>query len=132
MGERPDAPGEWIFVGTVESVGPAPPRWSGPIASYQEVRYLVDETIRGDAMGGRLAVLHAVVRDSPTAEPGDVPGLSSQLFGSGARLVVMAVHDACGPWFAPSEYFGALPYSRLLVEQFREATKGPGSSVTQP
>lgn len=129
---QPGERGELIFVGTVEAVGPPPAVWSGPAASYQEVRYRVDEAIRGDAAAGPIIVLHAVVRNSPTAEPGDVPRLSSWLFGRGARVVVMAVHDALGPWYAPSEYFGAMPYSRLLAEQLRAAAKPPGSSRAVP
>jgi hypothetical protein len=50
-----------------------------------------------------------------------VPGLSSVLFAPGARLVVVGIEQA-GGWCSPSEYFGAMPYSRFLVEQFRRAT----------
>jgi hypothetical protein len=117
-----EGPGGWrelIFVGIVERVGPPPAQWSGPLASYQEVRYVVDETIKGDPHGSRLAVIHPVVRDSPTAEPGDVPGLSSRLFRLGARLLVMGFEHSGGRCRAPSEHFGAIPYSRLLAEQLR-------------
>ena len=123
---------ELIFVGTVEAVGPPPTVWSGPAAAYQEVRYRVDEAIRGDAEAGPILVLHAVVRNSPTAEPGDVPSLSSWLFGPGARVVVVAVHDTLGPWYAPSVYFGAMPYSPLLVAQLRETAKPSGPPRAVP
>lgn len=129
MGDRPGERGDLIFVGTVESVGPPPGQWSGPVATYQEVRYRVEETIKGTVAAHEIGVLHAVVRNGPTAEPGDVPGLSSWLFASGSKVVVMAVHDAFGPWVAPSEYFGAMPYSRLLVEQVRAAVRTSGPSV---
>jgi hypothetical protein len=68
-------------------------------------------------------VRHAVVQDSPTAQPGDAPGLSCSLFAPGSRLIVLAVQHAIGTLFAPSEHFGALPYSRLLEEQMREASR---------
>ena len=109
MEERPGGWRELIFVGTVERVGPPPAQWSGPLASYQEVRYIVDETIKGDPLGSRLAVIHPVVRDSPTAEPGGVPGLSSRLFRLGARLLVMGFEQSGGRCRAPSEHFGAIP-----------------------
>lgn len=110
---------EVIFVGAVESVGPPPAHWSGPLAAYQEVRYRVDQTIKGPVVGPRLVVIHPVVRDSPTAEPGDVPGLSSRLFSCGATLLVMGAGHPGGLCHATSEHFGAMPYSRLLAEQVR-------------
>jgi hypothetical protein len=128
MAERPDQSRELIFVGTVESIGPPPDHWRGPLASYQEVRYRVEETIKGIA-GPRLLVIHTVVKGSPTAEPGDVPGLSSSLFFGGARLLVMGVEHAGGWCYAPSEYFGAMPYSRLLVEKIRAASAAGGSAA---
>ena len=110
---------EVIFVGTVESVGSPPALWRGPCAAYQEVCYRVDQTIKGERIGPRLVVIHPVVRDSPTAEPGDVPGLSRCLFTCGATLLVMGVAHPGGLCHATSEVFGAMPYSRLLAEQLR-------------
>ena len=112
---------EVIFVGTVQSVGPPPARWSGPLATYQEVRYRVDETISGEPLGPLLSVIHPVVRDSATAAPGEVPGLSSSLFHCGATLLIMGVELSGTRCCAASEHFGALPYSRLLVERMRAA-----------
>ena len=120
---------EVIFVGTVQGVSPPPRYWSGPLASYQEVRYRVDETITGDIPGPELVVVHAVVSHSPTAEPGDIPSLSTRLFGQGARLLVMGIVDSRGRCFAASEHFGAMPYSRLLVEQVRAAAAASRPSL---
>jgi hypothetical protein len=128
MEQRPGERRDLIFVGVVEAIGPAPRAWSGHLCSYQEVVYRVEQTITGESPGRLIAVRHAVVRGSPTAEPGDAPALSASLFTPGARLVVMAVRDAFGPWFAPSEHFGAMRHSRLLEEQLRAAASAHESS----
>ena len=119
MAEQADGQRELIFVGTIESVGPPPSHWSGPRAAYQEVRYRVDQTIKGEPIGPQMVAIHPVVRDSPTAEPGNVPGLSCRLFQCGATLLVMGVAHSGGLCCVASEHFGAMPYSRLLVERLR-------------
>ena len=123
-GERRDL----IFVGIVEGIGPPPRTWSGLLNSYQEVVYRVEQPITGLAPARLIVVRHAVVRGSPTAEPGDAPGLAASLFAPGARLVVMAVRDMLGPWFAPSEHFGAMPHSQLLEAHLRAAAHAFESS----
>jgi hypothetical protein len=111
--------GEVIFEGTVQAMGPPPSEWSGTFSRFQEVRYVVEEAIRGALPGATLVVCHPVVKDSPTAQPGNVPSLASRLFGAGARLVVMAVEDPVSPRFVASAHFGVMPYSRLLAERLR-------------
>jgi hypothetical protein len=128
MEQRPGERRDLIFVGIVEGIGPPPRTWSGLLCSYQEVVYRVEQTITGLAPAQRIAVRHAVVRGSPTAEPGDAPCLSASLFGPGTRLVVMAVRDMFGPWFAPSEHFGAMPHSQLLEAHLRAAAHAFESS----
>lgn len=132
---------ERIFVGSVEQLGPAPAHWSGYFASYQEVRYRVDETVKGVFPDRQLVVTHLVVKNSPTAEPGDIPGLSCKLFSSGASLLVMGVKDSLGGWSSPSERFGAMPYSTELMERVRAlrsvrrtlvARTFPGTDLSQP
>jgi len=119
MEDQADGQRELIFVGTIESVGPPPSHWSGPLAAYQEVHYRVDQTIKGEPIGPHMVAIHPVVRDSPTAEPGNVPGLSCRLFQCGATLLVMGVAHSGGLCCVASEHFGAMPYSRLLVERLR-------------
>lgn len=128
MEQRPGERRDLIFVGIVEGIGAPPRAWTGLLCSHQEVIYRVERTITGVAPARLIAVRHAVVRDSPTAEPGDAPGLSTRLFAPGARLVVMAVRDLLGPWFAPSEQFGAMPHSPLLEEHLRAAARAFESS----
>ena len=111
---------ELIFVGRVESVDDPPALWSGYFPSYQQVHYVLEEAIKGEAESP-LAVSHAVVRNSPTAEPGGRPGLATSLFAKGARLVVMGMMTPDGRCVAASEHFGAMPYSVLLVEEVRAA-----------
>jgi hypothetical protein len=120
MADQADGQHELIFVGTVESVGPPPPHWSGMLPAYQEVHYRVDQAIKGET-GPQMVAIHPVVRDSPTAEPGNVPRLSCQLFHCGATLLVMGVAHSGGLCCVASEHFGAMPYSRLLVERMRAA-----------
>jgi hypothetical protein len=121
MEQQPGERRDLIFVGVVEAIGPPPGVWGGRLGAYQEVVYRVERTIAGQAPVRLIAIRHAVVQDSPLAEPGDAPGLSAHLFARGSQLVVMAVRDALGPWYAPSEHFGAMPYSRLLEEHLRAA-----------
>lgn len=123
MEQRPAERRDLIIVGIVEAVGPPPAAWGGQLGAYQEVIYRVERAIAGQAPDRLVAIRHAVVRDSPLAEPGDAPGLSAGLFARGSRLVVMAVRDALGPWYAPSEHFGAMPYSRLLEEHLSAAAR---------
>jgi hypothetical protein len=112
---------ELIFVGTVETVGVPPKRWSGSLEAYQAVRFRVHETIQGAFLDGHVVVCYPVVKGSATAEPGDVPSLAKRLFAAGTRLLVLAVEDPLTLRFIGSEHFGALPYSLLLVERMRDA-----------
>lgn len=125
---------ELIFVGTVDMVGQPPERWSGLNAAYQTVRFRVDETIRGLAPGPEIVVRYPVVKESMTAEPGDVPSLSRRLFGAGTRLVVMAIEDRATLQFIASEHFGALPHSLLLVQRMRDTVteEQPAGRSEQP
>src|SRR5215467_7470729 len=58
-----------IFVGTVIHVGPPPKFKSGRFMALQEVRYKVDEVLKGALPGGTgaLKVQHVVVGGSRTA-----------------------------------------------------------------
>lgn len=127
--ERPGERRDLIFVGIVEAIGPPPRVWGGPLGAFQEVVYRVERTITGPVTDRHVAIRHAVVRDSPLAEPGEAPGLSTTHFAPGSRLVVMAVRDAAGPWYAPSEQFGAMPHSRLLEEHLVAAARSFDASA---
>ena len=129
MEQGPGDRRDLIFVGVVEAIGPPPGAWGGQQAAYQEVVYRVERSIAGLAVDRLIAVRHSVVRESPLAEPGDAPGLSASVFAPGSRLIVMAVRDAVGPWFAPSEHFGAMPYARLLEEHLLAAALACESSA---
>jgi hypothetical protein len=112
-----------IFVGVVAAIGPPPREWGGQQGAFQEVVYRVERTIAGVIPDPLVSIRHAVVRESPLAQPGDAPGLSARLFTPGSRLVVMAVREAPGTWLAPSEHFGAMPHSEKLEQHLRAATQ---------
>lgn len=119
--DRASRRSEMVFLGFVEALGAAPPCWTGLLASFQEVTYRVDEVLAGESAETGIVVRHLVVRNSPTAEPGDSPGLSAELFSRGALLLVMAIRDRAGRWVSTSERFGALPASTEAVAQVRGA-----------
>ena len=131
----PDALEAWavrsdiVFVGLVERLGAPPTHWSGYLATYQGVQYRVQAVLKGALTGGDAVVHHAVVRNSPTAEPGDAPGLRADVFTPGARLLVMALRDASGGWVSMSERLGALAYTPELAEQATAALSRPADGL---
>ena len=100
-----------IFVGVVERLGDPPANWSGRVPAFQQVHYRVEKVIKGDWNAQEIDVEHVVVSNSPTAEPGDSPRLSSKLYANGAKLIVSAMKTQEGRWRSMSERRGALAYS---------------------
>ena len=114
-----------IFVGSVLSVGPAPQHWSGRFPAYQEVRYRVEEVVKGTPPGAEITVRHVVVKGGATAVAGDQPGLSPDLFKKGARLLVMAQKTLDGLWASTDERSGAVAESAELVKKVRGVVPRP-------
>lgn len=81
---------ELVFVGTVISVGPPPPAWSGKMRARQAVAFGVERVLKGLVPGPTVTVYEPVVANSRLAASTVEPGLSPTLFRSGNRLIVFA------------------------------------------
>jgi len=112
-----------IFVGTVVSVGNPPRGWSGYGGSYQTVTYKVDKILKGQYETSQISIQHIVVYGSNTAENGEKPGLSSELFVINAKLIVSTQKTDDGKWKALSEDSGALPATREWLQKIESALR---------
>jgi hypothetical protein len=71
----------------VDKVDTAPEMWTGSKLSYQNVDYIVKETLKGDMLSGTITVRHPVVKESVTALTTE-PGLSTTLFKIGNPVIL--------------------------------------------
>jgi hypothetical protein len=110
-----------IAIAEVVSVGAPPQGWSGRAPAFQKVTYQVKETIKGPKLKGKIDVLQAVVRGSPTAAQGDEPGLSRGLFKTGNALVLFLDRRDDGTLVSLDERIGASPATPEWVAQVRAA-----------
>lgn len=102
-----------IFVGTVTELGEPAKHWSGRVPSFQSVSYKVSEYLKGSDQT-TVSIAHVLVKESPTAAPGDTPRLSPKLFAKGARLVVCAERTDDKRLVSMDERFGAQADSDAL------------------
>jgi len=112
-----------IFVGTVVSVGNPPHGWSGYGGSYQTVTYKVEKILKGKQETPQISVQHIVVYGSNTAQHGEKPGLSSELFAPNAKLIVSAQKTDEGRWKALSEDASALPATDEWLRKMESAIR---------
>lgn len=99
-----------IFIGTVIDIGAPPKSWSGYCYSYQKVRYKIDQILKGQYETSEIVIDHAVVFEGRTAEPGDIPKLSTAIFYPGASLIVSAERSN-DRFVSGNEVIGAVPNS---------------------
>jgi len=112
-----------IFVGTVVSIGNAPRGWSGYGGSYQTITYKVEKILKGQLETPQISVQHIVVYGSNTAQRGEKPGLSSELFATNAKLIVSAQKTDEGKWKALSEDASALPATDEWLKKMESALR---------
>jgi hypothetical protein len=110
-----------IFVGTVVSVGNPPHGWSGYGGSYQTVTYKIEKIFKGKYESPQISVQHILVYGSNTADKGEKPGLSSELFAVNAKLIVSAQKTDDGKWKALSEDASALPATAEWLRKMESA-----------
>ena len=121
-----------VFVGTVVHVGPPPKFKSGGFMALQEVRYKVDEVLKGQepelspccgvlfAKTSGLGVQHVVVGGSRTADPSpEANRLSPSLFAVGSRLVVIAKRES-SMWLGSDEDYGVIAATDSNVAAIKE------------
>jgi len=113
---------ELVLVGRVVRIGPPPPAWSGSYAAFQEVRYRLLRTLKGNLASDaeEFAVAHPVVAQSTTADA-PKPGLSRLLFARDAELVLF-LHRSGSHLEAFDENLGAVaatPDVLMALERLR-------------
>jgi len=114
-----------VFVGTVVHVGPPPKFRSGRFMALQEVRYKVEDVLKGALPGGTgaLKVQHVVVGGSRTADPSpEANRLSPIVFAPGSRLVVVASRQS-SMWLGSDEDYGVIPATDLNLVAIKELLK---------
>ena len=112
-----------VFVGTVRSVGRAPIDWSGYGNTYQTVQYKVERVFKGENTQAEISIDHVVVYGSKTAQPGDTPGLSTDLFAPNAKLLVSARKSQSGAYKSLSDNYGAMPATETLLKKMEAALR---------
>ena len=114
---------ELIFVGTITALGTAPTFWSGIARSTQGVTYTVDDVIKGTYTDSEITIYHMVVDGSRQAA--DTPGLSSDIFAVGNKLIVFATENTdyvllegyeVPRYLDVDEEYGTIPYSQQNEE----------------
>jgi len=81
---------ELVIVGTVVTVGPPPPAWSGRLRARQAVALKVERVLKGFAPEPTVTVYEPVVSNSRLAATTPAPGLSSKIFRPGNLLIIFA------------------------------------------
>ena len=112
-----------IFSGIVVSIGNPPGDWSGYFNSYQEVRYKVDRVFKGQESAPEISVQHVVVYGGKTAQTGEDPGLSSDLFAVKAQLIVSARRSQSGVYKSLDENYGAVPATPEWIKKIETASR---------
>jgi hypothetical protein len=112
-----------IFVGSVLSVGKPPRGWSGYGGSYQTVQYKVEKILKGQLEEPQITIQHIVVYGSNTAQEGDKPGLSPELFSVNAKVIVSSQKTESGTWKSLSEDAGALPATQDWLQKMESALR---------
>ncbi len=110
-----------VFIGTVLSLGKPPLDWSGYGSAYQTVNYKVEKILKGQHSTPEIAINHVVVYGSKTAQQGETPGLSPDLFAVNAKLIVSAQKTQSGVWKALAEDTGALPATQEWLQKMESA-----------
>lgn len=112
-----------VFTGTVVSVGEAPGDWSGYTNTYQTVRYKVDRVLKGKETAREISVDHVVVYGGLTAQPGETPGLSTELFSVNAKLIVLARKAQSGAYKGLNENYSAVPATAEWLKKVESALR---------
>lgn len=110
-----------VFTGIVLSLETAPPNWSGYGGAYQTVNYKVEKILKGLHSAPEISIHHIVVYGSLTAQEGETPGLSPELFAVNAKLIVSAQKSEDGDWKCLSEDSGALPATSEWLQKMESA-----------
>ena len=112
-----------ILTGSVLSIGKPPNGWSGYGSTFQAVTYKVEKILKGQYSQPEITIHHIVVSESLTAQEGDEPGLSPDLFAINNKLIVSAQKAPGDIWKSLSEDQGALPatdeYLRMMETALR-------------
>jgi len=90
--------------------------------ALQEVRYKVEEVLKGALPGGTgaLKVQHVVVGGSRTADPSpEANRLSPIVFAPGRRLVVVASRQS-SMWLGSDEDYGVIPATESYLVAIKE------------
>ena len=123
-----------IFVGTVVHVGPPPKFRSGGFMALQEVRYKVENVLKGVLPAGtaELDIQHVVVGGSRTADASpEANRLSPTVFAPGSHRVVIARRES-SMWLGSDEDYGVIAASdsnlTAIKQLLSEVSKGPRKS----
>lgn len=100
-----------IFVGTVQSLGEAPPVWSGFALAEQEVTYGVTSVIKGSYSGSTITVAHVLVNGARQARSDGAVGVDPLIFAAGNQLIVMTQAPVGNRAEDISEEYSVIPYS---------------------
>jgi len=110
-----------VFVGVLLSLGKPPLYWSGGSNAYQTAKYKVERILKGQYGASEISIDHVLVWGSRTAESGETPGLSRNLFAVNSRLIVGARRADSGIWKALDEDYGALPATDEWIRKINSA-----------
>lgn len=101
---------DFVFVGTVVTVGAPPVAWSGKMVARQPVVFQVERVLKGFAPAPAITVFEPVVEASRLAANSTEPELSPTVFQVGNRLIVFANKaDALDSFDGIDENVGVIP-----------------------
>ena len=112
-----------VFIGSVISVGKPPRDWAGFGGAYQTVTYKVEKILKGETTESEISIVHSVVFGALTAQEGDTPGLSPELFAPKSKLIISAQRTQSGFWKSLAENYGALPATSDWQRKIESALK---------
>jgi hypothetical protein len=78
---------DYVLIGKVISIDPAPRTWSGIVWVPQKVKYKLIKNLKGEIVEKKINVTHYVVKNTLTADK-EFPQLSPSLFSKGNLIIL--------------------------------------------